>query len=56
MNDQPRVLILVRDGCHLCEQAVAVVDAVCAESGAEYALEMWMPTPICSGATPTRCR
>ena len=38
MNGQPRVLILVRDGCHLCEEAVAVVDAVCAETRTEYAL------------------
>jgi glutaredoxin len=33
-----RVLVLVRDGCHLCEEAVAVVDVVCAETGTEYAL------------------
>ena len=38
MNDEARVLVLVRDGCHLCEEAVAIVDAVCAETGTEYAL------------------
>ena len=38
MNDGARVLVLVRDGCHLCEEAVAIVDAVCAETGTEYAL------------------
>jgi glutaredoxin len=38
MNDEARVLVLVRDGCHLCEEVVAIVDAVCAETGTEYAL------------------
>ena len=33
------MLVLVRDGCHLCEEAVAIIDAVCApEFGTEYAL------------------
>lgn len=27
----PRVLVLVRPGCHLCEDAKAVIAAVCAE-------------------------
>ena len=35
---RPRVLVLVRAGCHLCEEAIAVVAAVCAETGTEYAL------------------
>ncbi|HYP44869.1 MAG TPA: glutaredoxin family protein [Propionibacteriaceae bacterium] len=30
--DQPRVLVLTRPGCHLCEQAVAVIAAVCDET------------------------
>ncbi len=38
MDDGVRVLVLVRDGCHLCEEAVAIVDAVCAETETEYAL------------------
>ena len=29
----PRVLVLTRPGCHLCEDAIRVVDAVCAETG-----------------------
>ena len=33
---QPRVLVLVRPGCHLCEQALAVVTQVCAETGDAY--------------------
>ncbi|MCC6495548.1 MAG: glutaredoxin family protein [Propionibacteriaceae bacterium] len=35
--DQARVVVLVRNGCHLCEQAVAIVDAVCARTGATWA-------------------
>jgi glutaredoxin len=36
---EPRVLVLTRSGCHLCEQAVAVVAQVCAEVGTEYATQ-----------------
>ena len=36
MTSEPRVLVLTRSGCHLCEQAVAVVAEVCAEVGAGY--------------------
>jgi hypothetical protein len=32
----PRVLVLTRPGCHLCEEAVAVVAAVCAETGNDW--------------------
>ena len=32
----PRVLVLTRPGCHLCEEAVAVVAAVCAETGSGW--------------------
>jgi len=28
---RPRVVVLVRDGCHLCEQACTVVEQVCDE-------------------------
>jgi len=31
-----RVLVLVRQGCHLCDQALEVVSAVCAETGDRY--------------------
>jgi glutaredoxin len=31
-----RVLVLTRQGCHLCEQAIEVVAAVCAETGDSY--------------------
>ena len=35
--DRARVVLLVRDGCHLCADAVAVVRAVCAETGDTWA-------------------
>ena len=31
-----RVLVISRAGCHLCADAVAVVAAVCAETGETY--------------------
>jgi glutaredoxin len=34
---EPRVVVLTRVGCHLCEQAIAVVAQVCAETGEQYA-------------------
>jgi hypothetical protein len=33
-----RVVVLTRQGCHLCDEAVAQVAAVCAETGATYAV------------------
>jgi glutaredoxin len=33
----PRVLVLTRAGCHLCDQAIEVVAKVCAETGEAYA-------------------
>ena len=35
-GDETRVLVLTRPGCHLCEQAVEVIEAVCAETGDSY--------------------
>ena len=31
------MLVLTREGCHLCEQAVAIVDAVARRPGTPYA-------------------
>jgi glutaredoxin len=31
-----RVVVLIRQQCHLCDQAMAVVDWVCAETGDPY--------------------
>jgi glutaredoxin len=33
---EPRVVVLTRPGCHLCEEAIKVIDAVCAETGDSY--------------------
>ena len=33
----PRVTIVVRDGCHLCVEAVSLAERVCAELGASFA-------------------
>lgn len=33
MTSAERVLVLTRPGCHLCENAEAVIDAVCREVG-----------------------
>jgi hypothetical protein len=35
---EARVVLLVRDGCHLCDEAVAVVRAVCADTGDTWAV------------------
>lgn len=35
--DTPRILVLTRPGCHLCEAAVATIAAVCSETGADWA-------------------
>ena len=32
----PRVLLYSKPGCHLCDEARAVIEAVCAELGEEY--------------------
>ena len=33
-----RVVVLTRQGCHLCDESIAQVAAVCAESGEAYAV------------------
>ena len=33
-----RVVVLTRRGCHLCDEALAQVAAVCAETGEAYAV------------------
>jgi glutaredoxin len=32
-----RIVVLTRQGCHLCDQAIEVVAAICAETGDTYA-------------------
>ncbi len=36
MSAAPRVTLVGKPGCHLCEAARAVIDAVCAETGESY--------------------
>ena len=36
MSRPPRVTLYSRVGCHLCEEAEAVVSAVCADLGEQY--------------------
>ena len=33
-----RVVVLTREGCHLCDEAIAQVASVCAETGERYAV------------------
>jgi glutaredoxin len=33
-----RVVVLTRQGCHLCDEAIALVAEVCAETGDAYAV------------------
>ena len=35
--DRARVVVAVRDGCHLCTEAVEIVSAVCAATGDTWA-------------------
>ena len=35
-KSEPRVLVLTRPGCHLCEEAISVVESVVAETGDSY--------------------
>lgn len=37
MSNHPRVVVLTRPGCHLCEDAKATIAAVCAETGDTWA-------------------
>ena len=36
LRDAPRVLLYAKPGCHLCDDARAVVERVCAELGEPY--------------------
>jgi len=35
-DDGPRVRVLTRAGCHLCDEAITVVRDVCADAGATF--------------------
>ena len=47
--EQPRIVVLTRPGCHLCEVAVQTIAAVCAETGDE-----WVERDITPDAELTR--
>jgi glutaredoxin len=32
----PRVVVYTKPGCHLCDDALAIVSAVCSDSGVEW--------------------
>jgi hypothetical protein len=49
MSEQPRVLVLTRPGCHLCADALAVVAAVCTDTG-----DAWEERDITDDAELTR--
>ena len=36
MTIQPRVRVLTRPGCHLCEDAVTIIRAVCEQTGDDW--------------------
>jgi hypothetical protein len=41
LSDSPRVTVIGKPDCHLCEQAVEVVTEVCAELGQSFRL-LWI--------------
>jgi len=49
MTEQPRILVLTRPGCHLCEVAVATIAEVCTDTG-----DTWAERDITADAELTR--
>jgi len=47
--EQPRIVVLTRPGCHLCEAAVATIAGVCVDTGDE-----WVERDITEDAELTR--
>ena len=35
-NGEPRVVVYTREGCHLCDVAIAVVEQICADRGEDF--------------------
>ena len=46
---RPRVTLIGRPGCHLCEDAERVVAAVCAEAGEEFESLSILDDPLLAG-------
>lgn len=38
MPEQPRVVVLVRPGCHLCETVLATVGEICGQTGDDWSV------------------
>jgi hypothetical protein len=50
-DDEARVIVLVTTGCHLCDDACAVVSSVCDEVGTQ-----WSSRDLAEVDEPTRAR
>jgi hypothetical protein len=50
-DGDPRVVVLVTEGCHLCEDACAIVSSVCEETS-----ESWLARDLGDVDEPTRER
>jgi hypothetical protein len=49
--DEARVVVLVTEGCHLCEDACAIVSLVCEEIG-----QRWITRDLSEVDEPTRAQ
>jgi Glutaredoxin-like domain (DUF836) len=48
---EPRVVVLLTEGCHLCEDACAIVASVCEQTG-----QQWLARDLSEVDEPTRSR
>jgi hypothetical protein len=48
---EPRVVVLISAGCHLCDDACTVVSSVCAETGVS-----WSTTDLAAADETTRAQ
>jgi len=51
LPDEPRVVVLVTAGCHLCDDACGIVAAVCAETAVK-----WLVRDLNDLDEPTRAK
>lgn len=50
-SDEARVVVLVTEGCHLCEDACAIVGSVCEQTG-----QRWLARDLADCDETTRAR